>query len=90
MLPSREINISQMRHINHLNLADPSFNLQNTVDVVDEILLENKIQDIGLHRKDSTIGLVVSGPVAIWHANCITTHLAISSEAYTDQLLSIF
>ena len=96
MLPSREINISQMRHINHLNLADPSFNLPNTVDVllradvVDEILLENEIQDIGLHRRDSTLGWVVSGPVAISHENCITTHLAISSEAYTDQLLSIF
>ena len=50
VIPSREINISQMRHVNHLNLADPSFNIPSKVDVlqgadvVEEILLENKIK----------------------------------------------
>ena len=85
-----------MRHINHLNLADTSFNIPSKVDillgadVVEEILLENKIKDNGLYLRDSILGWVVSGPVATSDAHCITTHLAISSEADTDQLLSKF
>ena len=96
VIPSREIDISQMRHINHLNLADSSFNIPSKVDVllgadvVEEILLENKIKDNGLYLRDSILGWVVSGPVATSDAHCITTHLAISSEADTDQLLSKF
>ena len=96
VIPSREIDISQMRHINHLNLADPSFNIPSKVDVllgadvVEEILLENKIKDNGLYLRDSILGWVVSSPVATSDAHCITTHLEISSEADTDQLLSKF
>ena len=64
VIPSREIDISQMRHINHLNLADPSFNIPSKVDVllgadvVEEILLENKIKDNGLYLRDSILGWV--------------------------------
>ena len=96
MIPSREIDISQMRHINHLNLADPSFNIPRKVDVllgadvVEEILIENKIKDNGLYLRDSILGWVVSSPVLTSDAHCITTHLAISSDADTDQLLSKF
>ena len=91
VIPSQEIDISQMRHINHLNLADTSFNIPSKVDVllgadvVEEILLENKIKDIGLYLRDSILG-----GIATSDAHCITTHLAISSEADTDQLLSKF
>ena len=60
VIPSREIDISQMRHINHnhLNLADPSLNIPSKVDVllgadvVEETLLENKIKDNGLYLRD--------------------------------------
>ena len=96
VIPSRDIDISQMRHINHVNLADPSFNIPSDVDVllgadvVEEIFLENKIKDSGLHLRDSNLGWVVSCPVAILHTNCITKHMVISSAADTDQLLSKF
>ena len=85
-----------MKHINHLNLADSSFTTPTKVDVllgadvVEEILLENKIKDNGLYLRDFILGWVVSGPVATSDAHCITTYLAISSEADTDQLLSKF
>ena len=85
-----------MRHINHLNLADPSFNIPSKVDVllgadvVEEILLENKIKDNGLYLRNSIFGWVVSGSVATLDAHCITTHLAVSSEADTRKLLSKF
>ena len=96
VIPSREIDISQMRHINHLNLADPSFNIPSKVDVllgadvVEDILLEKKIKDNGLHLRESILGWVVSGPIATPDANCISTHLAVTADAETDQLLSKF
>ena len=96
VLPSREIDISQMRHIIHLNLADPRYNFPSKVDVflgadaVKEILLKNKIKDNGIYLRDSIFGWVVSGPVAMSHANCIRTHLVISSKADKGQLLSKF
>ena len=96
VIPSREINISPMRHFNHLNLADLSFNIPSKIDallganVVEEILLDNKIKNNGLYLRDSILGWVVSDPVAILHANSITTHLVSSSEADTDQLLLKF
>ena len=94
VIPSRVIDISQQRHINHLNLADSSFNIASKVpvplgaDVAEDILLENKFKDNGLHLMDFLLGWVVSGPVVTSDANCITTHPVSFSEADTDQLLS--
>ena len=93
---SREIDKSQMRHINHFNLADPIFKTPSKVDVLlgdhvgDEIIRANRVKGNGLHLRDSITGRGVSGPVATSDANYITTFLAVSFEADTDQLLSGF
>ena len=85
-----------MRHVNHLNVAGPSFSIPSKLDVllgadvVEEILLQNKIKDNGLYLRGSILGWVVSVPVATLDAHCITTHLVISSEEDTAQLLSKF
>ena len=68
-IPDKEIDVSTMRHVNNLNLADPTFNVPNKVDlllgadVIEDILLDNKIKDNGLCIRDSVFGWVVSGPV---------------------------
>ena len=47
-IPDKKIDASTMRHVNNLNLADPTFNVANKVDlllgadVIEDILLDNK------------------------------------------------
>ena len=55
-IPSQEIDVSQLRHIHNLQLADPQFNVPGKfdillgADVIEEVMLDNRIKDNGLHH----------------------------------------
>ena len=56
-IPSQEIDVSQLRHIHNLQLADPQFNVPGKIDillgadVIEDVMLDNRIKDNGLHIK---------------------------------------
>ena len=58
-----------MRHVNHLQLADPTFNVAGKIDihlcadVLEEVMLVNRIKDNGVVIRESLFGWIVSGPV---------------------------
>ena len=60
---NKEIDVSTMRHVNNLNLADPTFNVPGKVDllvgadVIEDFLLVNIIKDKGLCIQDSMFWL---------------------------------
>ena len=68
-IPSQEIDVSQLRHIHNLQLADPQFNVPGKIDillgadVIEDVMLDNRIKDNGLHIKESLFGWIVSGPI---------------------------
>ena len=88
-MPSHHVDVSQMRHIPNVNLADPTFNLPGKIDVVlgadilEEILFESEIKDHGLALRDSLFGWVVSGPaeiegeIAMAHVSAVTLNASI-------------
>ena len=85
-----------MRHVNNPNLADPSFSVPNTVDlllgfdVIEDILLDNKSKDNGLCIQDSASGWVVSGPVYSSGSNNVVSHMTTTPNFDSDQLLLKF
>ena len=93
--PSHKIDISQMRHIRNLNMADPQFNLPSTFDVllgadlIEEVILDNRIKDNGVYLRESIICWFVSGPVetmtADFEVNYFSCHVKTSPT--TDSLL---
>ena len=58
-----------MRHVNHLQLADLSFNVPGKIDillgadVIEEVMLDNRINDNGVVIRESLFGWIFSGPV---------------------------
>ena len=67
-IPDKQNDVSTMRHVSNLNLADHIFNVPHVVylllgaDDIEDILLDNKMNN-GLCIRDSAFSLVVSGPV---------------------------
>ena len=95
-IPDKEIDVSTMRHVNNLNLADPTSNVPNKVDlllgadVIEDILLDNKMKDNGLCIRDSVFGWVVSGPVYSSGSNNVVSHMTTTPNCDSDRFLLKF
>ena len=93
---NKEIDVSTMRYVNNFKLADPTFIVPNKVDlllgadVIDDILLDNKIKDNGLCIRDSVYGWVVSGPVFSPDSTKVVSHITTTPNCDSDQFLSKF
>ena len=87
-IPSHKIDISQVRHIRNLNMADPQFNVPTTIDVllaadvIEEVMLDNRIKENGVYQRESLIGWIVSSPVktttADFEINYFSCHVTTS------------
>ena len=68
-LPTQPSDVTQLRHVNNLHLAEPRFNVPGRVDilvgsdVLEEAKLDNRITDNGVVIPESIFGWIVSGPV---------------------------
>ena len=68
-IPTKPIDVSQLRHFNYLQLAYPTFNVPGKIDillgadVLEEVMLDNRIKDNGVVIRESLFGWIVSGPV---------------------------
>ena len=68
-IPTKSLDVSLLRHVNHLQLADRKFNVPGKIDILlgadllEEVLLDNRIKDNGVVIRESLFGWVVSGPV---------------------------
>ena len=95
-IPDKENDVSTMRHVNNLNLADPTSNVPNKVDlllgadVIEDIMLDNRIKDNGLCIRDSVFGWVVSGPVYLSGSKNVVSHMTTTPNCDSDQLLLKF
>ena len=89
-----------MRHVNHLQLADPTFNVPGKIDillgadVLEEVMLDNRIKDNGVVIRESLFGGIVSGPVQKSESENSFPILAntslIASSSCTEDLISKF
>ena len=67
-ISTEPIDVSQLRHVNHLQLADPTFNVPGKLDillgadVLEEGMLDNRIKDHGVDIRVSLFGWIVSAP----------------------------
>ena len=67
--PTKPIDVSQLRHVNHLQLADPTFNVPGKIDILlgadvqEKVVLENRIKDKGVVIHETLFGWIVSGRV---------------------------
>ena len=93
-IPYKEIDVSTTRHVNNLNLADPTFNVPNRVDlllgadVIKDTLLEACA--FGLCIRYSVFGWVVSRPVYSSGSNHVVCHMTTTPNSDSDQLLLNF
>ena len=68
-IPSNKIDNSQVRHIRNLSMADPKLNVPSTIDVllgadvIEEVMLDNRIKENGVYQRESLFGWIVSSPV---------------------------
>ena len=99
-IPTKPIDVSQLRHINHLQLADPTFNVPGKIDillgaeVLEEVMLDNRIKDNGVVIRESLFGWIVSGPVQksqLENSFAILANTSlIASSSCTEDLISKF
>ena len=53
-IPTKPIDVSQLRHVNHLQLADSTFNVPGEIDiflgadVLEDLMSDNRIKDNGV------------------------------------------
>ena len=99
ILPVKPIDISQLKYVKTLPLADPTFNVPGKIDillgadVLEDIFLENRIKDNGVVIRESLLGWVVSGPVKEVSNPLdysISSNVSVISTETTDDLLSRF
>ena len=82
--------------MNNLNLAYPTSNVPNKVDlllgadVIEDILLDNKMKDNGFGIRDSIFGWVVSGSVYSTGSNNVVSHMTTTPNCDSDKLLLKF
>ena len=63
-------------------MADTQFNMPSTIDVllgadvIEEIMLDNRIKDNGVYLRESIIGWIVSGPVKTTTADIEVNHFS--------------
>ena len=68
-IPTKPIDASQLRHVNRLQLAEPTFNVPGKIDiflgadVLEVDMLDSRIKDNGVVIRESFFGWVVSGPL---------------------------
>ena len=66
---TKPIHVSQLRHVNHLQLADATFKVPGKIhilhgaDVLEEVMLDNRIKDNGVVIRECLLGWIVTGPV---------------------------
>ena len=97
-IPTKPIDVWQLHHVNHLQLADPSFNGPGKLDVLlgvdklEEVMLDSRIKDIGVVIRESLFGWIVSGPVQKPKSESVFSILAntslIVSSSCTEDLFS--
>ena len=97
-LPVKHIDISLLKYVNTLPLADPTFNVPGKIDIVlgadvlEDICLETRIRDNGVVIRESLFGWVISGPVKKMSNSldyAIGSNVFLVSET-TDNLLLTF
>ena len=99
-IPTKPIDVSQLRHVNHLQLADPTFIVPGRIDfllgadVLEEVMLDNRIKDNGVVIRESLFGWIVSGPVQKSESENSSLILAntslIATSSSTENLISKF
>ena len=95
-IPDKGIHVSTVRHVNNLNKADPTFSVPNKVDlllgadVIEDILLDNKLKDNGLCNWDSVFDWVVSGPVYSSGSNNVVSHMNSTPNCDSDSTTTPF
>ena len=97
-IPTKPINVSQLRHVNHLQLADPTFNVPCKTDillgadVLEEVMLDNRNKDNGVVIRESLFAWIVSGPVQKSESEnsfpILTNTSLIASSSCTEDLIS--
>ena len=99
-IPTKPIEVSQLRHVNYLQLADPTFNVPGKIDillgtdVLEKAMLDNRIKDNGVVIRESLFGCVVSGPLQKPESENTFPSLAntsvIAPSSCTEELISNF
>ena len=95
-IPDKGIHVSTVRHVNNLNKADPTFSVPNKVDlllgadVIEDILLDNKLKDNGLCNWDSVFDWFVSGPVYSSGSNNVVSHMNSTPNCDSDSTTTPF
>ena len=70
-LPNAIVDISQMRHVDHLKLADANVSVPGKIDmllgadIIEDLMMDNRIRDNGLILRESLLGWIVSGPIMV-------------------------
>ena len=85
-IPTKLIDVSQLRHVNHLQLADPTFNVPGKIDillgadVLEEVMLDNRMKDNGVVIRESLFRWIVFGRVQKSESENSFPILAITSQ----------
>ena len=93
-LPNAFVDDFQMRHVDHLKLADPSFSVPDTIDmllganIIDDLMLDNRIVDNGLIFRESLLSWVVSGPILETNGVFSTRHVTVVTNVETHKSLA--
>ena len=95
-LPNAIVDISQMHHVDRLKLADPNFSVPCKIDmllgadIIEDLILDNRIRDNGLIFRESLLGWIVSGPI-LETSGVISTHnVTVASDGESNKLLARF
>ena len=92
-LPNAIVDISQMRH---LKLAYPKFSVPGKIDmllgadIIEDLMLDNRIGDNGLIIRESLLGWIVSGPILETNGAISTHHVTVASDGESNKLLARF
>ena len=95
-LPNAIVDISQMRHVDHLKLADPNFSVPGKIDMllgadfIEDLMLDNRIRDNGLILRELLLGSIVSGPISETSGVISTHHVTVASDGESNKLLARF
>ena len=95
-LPNAIVDISQMRHVDHLKLADPNFSVPGKIDmllgadIIEDLMLDNRIRDNGLILRESLLGWIVSGLILETSGVISTHHVTVASDGESNKLLARF
>ena len=60
-----------MRHVDHLKLADANVSVPGKIDmllgadIIEDLMMDNRIRDNGLILRESLLGWIVSGPIMV-------------------------